>query len=242
MKSHLQVELKQRIKQGRLAWHSEMTCTWCERRMEEPSSTSLLAATKDHPQPKSKGVGGTTVWACARCNFLKGDMSYDAWKLFMEMHTHWWATDYKSAREMQRENNMQLIRKEEDATVVPLKKIVMDRFQVVAGGLPPSTGNWLMDLSIGTRFTVRSRTNQKNFMCLDLEIISKTPRTVMLDECSTGQPFGGNGRVDPLRFVQEFDKVEVLPSYEEMLASLPQQEETTETINGSDRTNRPDTE
>lgn len=44
-------------------------CCYCER---------VDKLTKDHFYPKSKG-GATIVMACARCNFLKGDMLPEDW-------------------------------------------------------------------------------------------------------------------------------------------------------------------
>lgn len=116
------------------------------------------------------------------------------------------------------------------------------RLGLIRGGkddsqLPPTTGNWLLDLPIGTMFTVQSRENPKNFMALDLELVNKTSRTALLHEVSTGQPLGGTGRVVASRFVSQFDKIENLESYEDMLVRFQQEQEKQEAEHGrSDRT------
>lgn len=244
MKSNLQTELKLRIREGRLPFHSRMTCTYCERMLEPPGIPHPLEATKDHPHPKTRGGGGYTVWACKTCNSLKADMSYDAWKLFMEMHPQWWGVDFDSLRDVRRAliNNS----KEEEDNIVPLpQRKKMTDFKLITGG-SSTTGNWLMDMDIGARFTVMQKSEMRNFMGLDLQMIHKTPKTCMLYECSTGMPFGGNGRVVPERFVQQFSLVEILPTIDEIIDNLPNQiendlNENMESNHGErDRTDSPD--
>lgn len=94
---------------------------------------------------------------------------------------------------------------------------------ITGGGEPPSsTGNWLLDLPIGTRFAVAKRPTREdpnNPMCIDLELMNKTGKTVLLFDLTTGAPFGGSsGRFIASKFTQLFEKVEILPSYEEMVA------------------------
>lgn len=232
-KSQLQIDLKDRIRQGMTPYSPLYSCTWCQRMLDSPGTVSPLEATKDHPQPRSRGGKGNTVWACWTCNQIKYDMPYDSWKLYMSMHPRWWNLPH--TRTFPRSNQ-----KEQEDNVVPLRRKAMFEPKLITGGQPPSSGNWLMDLPIGTRFTVKMRTKTENFMCLDLELVNKTSRTAMLYELSTGQPFGGNGRVDPARFTMQFDFVEKLPSLEEMLEALPQ-ETIMENNNGhSDRASESD--
>ena len=65
-------------------------CYWCKRPMESKRlkygiDTRSLAATKDHLVPKSRG-GKKKVWACFRCNSLKGDMMPEEWETWMKEH------------------------------------------------------------------------------------------------------------------------------------------------------------
>lgn len=94
---------------------------------------------------------------------------------------------------------------------IPMLKLAIDNTDGT------SSGNWLLDLPIGTKFSVRSRVDTKNFMLLDLELESKTNRSAFLLEVNSGQPLGGNGRVDANRFVATFEKVETLTTYEDMI-------------------------
>lgn len=41
-----------------------------------------LMPTRDHIHPKSRG-GKMTVWACWRCNNLKGDMTEQQWIAYL---------------------------------------------------------------------------------------------------------------------------------------------------------------
>lgn len=234
-KSSLRHDLKDRIKQGGMGYSPLYSCTWCERLLDPPGTQSQTEATKDHPHPKSKGGGGVTVWCCWACNQIKYDMPYEAWKLYMEMHPQWWEMYHSrtSARAFKKTK--------EEGSVIPFKrKEMIERFPIITGGLPPSSGNWLMDLPIHSRFTVKKRADMsdpraiKNFMGLDLEMVAKTSKTCIIYEMSTGAPFGGNGRIIPERFTQEFDLVEILPSYEEQMEALE------ETSHGdSHRTDQP---
>lgn len=116
----------------------------------------------------------------------------------------------------------------------------MPILKVITGGNDqPPTGNWLLDLPIGARFTVQSKSDLKNFMCLDLQLCNKTNHTAIVYELSTGLPLGGtNGRVVASRFVSLFDKIEMLETYEDMLERLvKEQEKQVEVTDGpSDRT------
>lgn len=97
-----------------------------------------------------------------------------------------------------------------------------------------TTGNWLLDLPVGTRFAVQSQ-DPKNFMALDLELVWKGVKTAVLYELTTGQPLGGNGRVVAQKFTNLFSKVEDLGFAEEVLPK--EQKETEEDTHGSgDRT------
>lgn len=132
---------------------------------------------------------------------------------------------------------------EENINIMELAVDMPNRnLSIIRGGkddslLPPSTGNWLLDLPVGSKFSVQSRDNPKNFMALDLEMVAKTNRTALLYEVSTGQPLGGTGRVVASRFVNQFDKIEDIESYEDMLERFQQQEEKQEAEHGrSDRT------
>lgn len=64
-------------------------CYWCQRQLESSTSPSGLAVTRDHVKPKSRG-GRRTVLCCRACNNLKGDMTVDEWKRFMEQNPKWW--------------------------------------------------------------------------------------------------------------------------------------------------------
>lgn len=62
-------------------------CHWCKRpmtsrRLSYGTGIRSDAATRDHVIPKSKG-GKTKVWACFRCNNLKGNMLPDEWDAWM---------------------------------------------------------------------------------------------------------------------------------------------------------------
>lgn len=64
-------------------------CYWCKRQLMSSTSSSQLAATRDHVVPESEG-GRKTVWACFACNNLKGAMMPREWRRFMEMNPDWW--------------------------------------------------------------------------------------------------------------------------------------------------------
>lgn len=69
-------------------------CCYCRRQMSltDPG----LIPTRDHVHPVSKGGGGkrpgsgNVVWACDDCNHIKGNMLFDAWKLYMASTPYWW--------------------------------------------------------------------------------------------------------------------------------------------------------
>lgn len=65
-------------------------CAYCQRTLESVYSISQLQATRDHVMPKSKGSGRGTVWACRRCNHLKGDMIPEEWAAYMRAVPNWW--------------------------------------------------------------------------------------------------------------------------------------------------------
>lgn len=122
--------------------------------------------------------------------------------------------------------------KEEEETL--MNNIV--KFNANPMDIPP-TGNWLLDLPIGTKFTVQSKKDINNFMCLDLELVNKTARTAILYELASGSPLGGTGRVVASRFISMFDKLEIIPTYEKMLEEFSlQKEETGDENGGSNRT------
>ncbi len=135
-------------------------------------------------------------------------------------------------------SSIDYVPKEEENTLGIHKNNIrknMSQLKLVSsdGGSP--TGNWLLDLPIGTRFAVQALDNPKNFMCLSLELVSKTSHTAILYELSSGMPLGGtDGRVVASRFASLFSKVETLPHYEEMLRE--ELDNKKETSNGeSDR-------
>lgn len=64
-------------------------CQYCRRTLEAPTSSSRVAATRDHVMPRSAG-GLRTVLACFQCNNLKGDMLPDQWTAFMAANPEWW--------------------------------------------------------------------------------------------------------------------------------------------------------
>src|SRR5215217_2372747 len=72
-------------------------CAYCRRIMEARGSPGQLAATKDHVIPVWQG-GNETVWACRRCNEMKGAMLPDEWSRFMAAHPEWWRHPHLSAR------------------------------------------------------------------------------------------------------------------------------------------------
>lgn len=94
---------------------------------------------------------------------------------------------------------------------IPMLKLAIDNTDGT------SSGNWLLDLPVGAKFSVESKVDPKNFMLLDLELISKTNRSATLTELHTGQPLAGTGRVSATRFVNTFNKVETLTTYEDMI-------------------------
>lgn len=51
-------------------------CTYCKRELVPYTATH---PTRDHVMPKSRG-GKNTVWCCAQCNHLKGDMLPQEWE------------------------------------------------------------------------------------------------------------------------------------------------------------------
>lgn len=69
-------------------------CYWCDRPMTKKSNKSGSSplpthATKDHIVPRCRGGGnrnGNRVWACLRCNNLKGNMMPDDWMAWMAVN------------------------------------------------------------------------------------------------------------------------------------------------------------
>lgn len=119
------------------------------------------------------------------------------------------------------------------------KAMPMHNLRVIQGdGGGTSSGNWLLDLPIGTKFSVVSRDNPKNFMALDLEMVNKGPHSAVLYELSSGQPMGGSGRVVASRFVGCFQLLEIIPTYEEMIEKFQEeqrfQQEQSKTQEASD--------
>lgn len=64
-------------------------CYWCGRMMLSRGAKSLLAETRDHIVPKSKG-GLATVRSCLACNSLKKDMMPMEWQAYREANQEWW--------------------------------------------------------------------------------------------------------------------------------------------------------
>lgn len=68
-------------------------CAYCKRKLEASTAKSWLAATRDHVKPKSRG-GTYTVWACKKCNAIKGSMAYRQWLDFMDHNPGWWRLEF----------------------------------------------------------------------------------------------------------------------------------------------------
>lgn len=106
--------------------------------------------------------------------------------------------------------------KDEDNLDRERTKSKVSDLKLIRGGLDSgvTSGNWLMDLPVGSIFTVVDKNNRSNFITLQLEIHNKTEKTVLLYENLTDKMFG---RVEPNRFVNSFQLVEVLytPSKQE---------------------------
>lgn len=64
-------------------------CAYCDRVLQGTTARSLVAATKDHTVPVSRG-GRETVWACRQCNRMKADLTPAEWSAFMAVHPRWW--------------------------------------------------------------------------------------------------------------------------------------------------------
>ena len=62
-------------------------CAYCKRTMDARSPR--LMPTRDHTEPRSMG-GLHTVWACADCNNIKGNMTFKSWLEFMVDYPNWW--------------------------------------------------------------------------------------------------------------------------------------------------------
>jgi 5-methylcytosine-specific restriction endonuclease McrA len=62
-------------------------CPYCKRVMDIGHPD--LMPTEDHVHPRSRG-GVETVWACWKCNNVKGDMTMPEWEAFMAAHPAWW--------------------------------------------------------------------------------------------------------------------------------------------------------
>src|SRR3990167_10482661 len=73
------------------------------------------------------------------------------------------------------------------------------------GDTTPPTSNWLMDMKVGTVFSVRSKMDRSNFMVLTLEVLRKTTKTVRLWDAVQDKLFND---VDPTRFINFFDCIE----------------------------------
>ena len=67
--------------------------------------------------------------------------------------------------------------------------------------------NWLGSLKKGTIFTTKTKRDHRNFMVLQLQIHNKTDKTTILYENLMDKLFG---RVENVRFCNEFDLVEIL--------------------------------
>lgn len=64
-------------------------CRYCCRILEATTSGTELAACREHLHPKSKG-GRKRVWACKKCDTLKGNKSKPEWEEFMRTFPEWW--------------------------------------------------------------------------------------------------------------------------------------------------------
>lgn len=73
-------------------------CHWCERALEPKNSGTRLAETRDHVIPVSLG-GRYTVPACFLCNQLKGNLTPERWKTFMQHYPNWWR-NFRTNREV----------------------------------------------------------------------------------------------------------------------------------------------
>lgn len=79
-------------------------CAYCARGMTKRGPRQLYP-TRDHVIPVSRG-GTKTVWACERCNAIKGNMMPDEWAAFMAANPGWWTmgrADIRAAKNQRRE-------------------------------------------------------------------------------------------------------------------------------------------
>lgn len=64
-------------------------CTYCQRILRPRGTRELLAETDDHVEPRRNG-GKQTVKACLHCNGIKGNMTLEEWRWFMNRFPRWW--------------------------------------------------------------------------------------------------------------------------------------------------------
>lgn len=64
-------------------------CHYCRRPLEAKGSGGELAAVVEHYKPRRLG-GGFRVWACAKCDLLKGGKTHHQWERFMQEYPMWW--------------------------------------------------------------------------------------------------------------------------------------------------------
>lgn len=64
-------------------------CEYCKRELEPTTSTSELRAVREHLMPRSRG-GRKRVWACHKCDVIKGDKTTSEWTRFMSNFPRWW--------------------------------------------------------------------------------------------------------------------------------------------------------
>lgn len=70
-------------------WWQNAKCYYCERAVQEPTSRSRTAATRDHRVPSSRG-GTHKVVCCRQCNTLKANLLPVEWAAFMRTYPRWW--------------------------------------------------------------------------------------------------------------------------------------------------------
>lgn len=103
--------------------------------------------------------------------------------------------------------------KEDNVVDFPKPKLIHSGTDSI---VPPD--NWLLNLPVGCDFVVKSKVDRTNFMLLNLCLMAKAPKRVVLWENMNNKLFG---EVDPERFIKFFEFVEVI---KDEVPSIPEEE------------------
>lgn len=85
----------------------------------------------------------------------------------------------------------------------------------------PPEGNWLLSIPLHSDFIVRTKADRNNFMLLNLCLMAKSPRRVVLWENLNNKLFG---EVDPERFIKYFEFVEIVKDEAPLIDTENEQE------------------